>query len=881
MKTKSAPVVRLGDYRQTDFVIDTVALTFRLDANSTLVTSRLSVERRDGVSADVPLVLDGDELTLEDLKIDGLPAQPDRYTVSPSRLEIRQLPSRAAFVLEIETRLSPDSNTKLMGLYRSNGVYCTQCEAEGFRRITYFLDRPDVLAVYSTRLEARRAEAPLLLSNGNPVEAGSLEDGWHFATWHDPHPKPSYLFALVAGDLGVVTQDFTTRSGRAVALKIHVEHGKEPLATYAMNALVRSMRWDEQTFGREYDLDVFMIVAVSDFNMGAMENKGLNIFNDKYVLADPDTATDADYANIEAIIAHEYFHNWTGNRITCRDWFQLCLKEGLTVYRDHAFSADMRSPAVKRIAEVRLLKAHQFPEDSGPLAHPVRPTRYREINNFYTATVYEKGSEVVRMLATILGPADFRKGLDLYFTRHDGDAATVEDFLACFEDATGTNLTQFANWYHQAGTPAVTITSRFDRKAKALIVQFEQSVPPTPGQTRKKLMHIPLRLGLFNKTGGEITPSRVSGIKVSGDVLHLTRRHHQVTFSGLEDRPVLSINRSFSAPVNIHYQQAVSDLAHLARHETEPYSRWQALNELAIRTLITSTGAIRAGKPASCDPVLIESVLAAVTDDRLDPALRAQVLALPGESDIAREIGNDIDPDAIHQARSFVIDAIAEANTAVFDQLAEAFSPDEPFRPDAPGAGRRALYVASLLYRARGRGNSAAVQAAYKHADNMTVLSGTLQILAHEFAGHAQTLQALDDFENRYTDNPLVIDKWLAIQATVPGPGTLKRVEALMGSAHFSPANPNRVRALIGSFVAGNPIGFNDIEGRGYAFLAEQVTVLDQSNPQVAARLLTAMRSWRSLEPVRREKARAALGMIAERDALSTDVRDIAERTLG
>lgn len=880
MNTETGPVFRLDEYRPTDFEVDTVALTFRLDPVDTLVTSSLSIKRRAGVPAGAPLILDGDELTFEELHINGQTADPDCYDVSPNRLEIRQLPTSDAFTVTVKTRIAPESNTKLMGLYRSNGNYCTQCEAEGFRRITYFLDRPDVLAVYTTRLEAKRSQAPLLLSNGNPVNAGDLEGDWHFAEWHDPHPKPSYLFALVAGDLGVVEQGFTTRSGRPVDLKIHVEHGKEPLAAYAMDALIRSMRWDEDVFGREYDLDVFMIVAVSDFNMGAMENKGLNIFNDKYVLADPQSATDADYANIEAIIAHEYFHNWTGNRITCRDWFQLCLKEGLTVYRDHAFSADMRSRAVKRIAEVRLLKAHQFPEDSGPLAHPVRPVRYSEINNFYTATVYEKGSEVVGMLATILGPADFKKGLDLYFDRHDGDAATVEDFLTCFEDATGADLDQFSTWYHQAGTPAVTIASHYDRQKKALIVDLEQTVPPTPDQAKKKLMHIPLRVGLFDRAGREIAASQVTGIKVTGDVLHLTKRHHEVAFSDLDDGAVLSVNRSFSAPVNIQFQQGAADLAHLARHETEPYSRWQALNELAVRELIGATQDLRNGQPVSCDAVLTESLLACLADDTLEPALRAQMLSLPSEADIAREIGNDIDPDAIYTARKAVIQSLATSGAAVFSQIVDTFTPTGRFAPDAQSAGRRALFVAGLYFDAISQGGPKNVLAAYHDADNMTLLSATLGILAHQFTAHTGTAAALKGFEKQFRNNPLIIDKWLAVQATIPGPQTLDRVIELSASDHFTLDNPNRIRALIGSFVTGNPTGFNDTEGRGYRFLAEQVMELDSSNPQVAARLLTAMRSWRSLEPVRRENARTALKSILARTTLSTDVKDIAERTL-
>ncbi|WP_419913240.1 aminopeptidase N [Hoeflea sp.] len=872
--------VRLEDYKPTAFEIETVDLTFRLDPARTIVTSRLSMRRRNGEPAS-PLVLDGDELTFVELKIDGHAAGSDRFEASPSRLEVRDLPQTEFFTLEIVTEVAPADNTKLMGLYRSSGVYCTQCEAEGFRRITYFLDRPDVLAIYTTRIEAPKEDAPLLLSNGNPTDSGDLGEGWHYAVWHDPHPKPSYLFALVAGDLAVVRDDFVTASGRPVKLEIYVEHGKEARAAYAMDALKRSMKWDEERFGREYDLSVFMIVAVSDFNMGAMENKGLNIFNDKYVLADADTATDTDYANIEAIIAHEYFHNWTGNRITCRDWFQLCLKEGLTVYRDHEFSADTRSRPVKRIAEVRLLKAHQFPEDSGPLAHPVRPLRYSEINNFYTATVYEKGSEVVRMLATILGTEDFKRGLDLYFTRHDGDAATIEDFLACFEDATGVDLSQFSVWYHQAGTPVLSVGSRYDTSAKKLIVDIEQSVPPTPGEERKKLMHIPLRFGLFDPQGKEITARTVSGIEFSGDVLHIRERKHAVVFENVIDRPTLSLNRSFSAPVNIRYEQSSADLAHLARFETDPYSRWQSLSDLAMRELIRATGATRDGQTVRCDGSLIESLLTTLDDSSLEPALRGQAISLPGEADIAREIGTDIDPDAVHAARSGVMDEIARHGQDVFENIGESILPGGRYSPDAEAAGRRALYLAAISYLTRVALPPEALLPIIRSADNMTIMSGVLGILVHRFPGSAGAETALAEFELRFRDNPLVIDKWLSIQATIPGPNTLERVLQLMGTRHFSIENPNRVRALIGSFAAGNPTGFNLPDGAAYDFLAGQIIDLDARNPQVAARILTAMRSWKSLEPVRRERARIALSEIAQHSPLSPDVRDIADRTLG
>ncbi len=881
MKTDIGQTIRLEDYRPTDFIISAVDLTFRLNPDETQVTCRMTLSRRNGTPANAPLVLDGDELEFMSLKIDDRPAAGDQYDVSPSRLEIRNLPESGNFRLEIVTEIAPAKNTKLMGLFRSNNVYCSQCEAEGFRRITYFLDRPDVLAVYTTRIEANRSEAPLLLSNGNPVEKGDLEDGWHYALWHDPHPKPSYLFALVAGDLAVVREPFITRSGKAVTLEIYVEHGKEVQAGYAMDALKRSMRWDEERFGREYDLSIFMIVAVSDFNMGAMENKGLNVFNDKFILADPDTATDADYAHIEAIIAHEYFHNWTGNRITCRDWFQLCLKEGLTVYRDHEFSADMRSRPVKRIAEVRLLKAHQFPEDSGPLAHPVRPVQYSEINNFYTATVYEKGSEVVRMLATVLGQADFSKGLDLYFERHDGQAATIEDFIACFETAATVDLTQFSRWYHQAGTPAVAVTTTYDRANRELEVQFEQSIPATPGQSQKMPMHIPLRFGLFAANGDELATPMISGVDQANGVLHLKQRSHSVVFKNIRERPVLSLNRSFSAPINIHFEQSADDLALLAKYETNAYSRWQSLNKLATDELVAATNATRANTKPVCSDLLLESLLATAVDITLEPALRSQALTLPGEADIAREIGTNIDTDAIHVAHKGILGIIAKTGLEDFNAVLRETRIGGPFSPDATSAGQRALYLTALSYLARHPIAHEELLDIYRSADNMTVLSGVLVILAHQHQHTSSAKTALADFETRFRDNPLVIDKWLTIQATVPGSDTLDQVRNLMQSPHFSIDNPNRVRALIGSFVAGNPTGFNSHDGKGHAFLAEQVIALDSLNPQVAARMLTAMRSWQSLEPVRRENARAALASISDVKTLSMDVRDIVNRTLG
>jgi aminopeptidase N len=647
-----------------------------------------------------------------------------------------------------------------------------------------------------------------------------------------------------------------------------------------MDALKRSMKWDEQRFGREYDLDIFMIVAVSDFNMGAMENKGLNVFNDKYVLADPETATDGDYANIEAIIAHEYFHNWTGNRITCRDWFQLCLKEGLTVYRDHEFSADQRSRPVKRIAEVRHLKSEQFPEDAGPLAHSVRPDKYREINNFYTTTVYEKGSEVTRMIATLLGRDDFKKGMDLYFERHDGDAATVEDFVKCFEDASGRDLTQFSLWYRQAGTPLVSASGAYDAAKGSFTLSLEQMVPATPGQPAKEPMHIPLSTALILDNGQIAEPVSVKGGEFRDGVLHLTERSQTFEFTGISSRPVLSLNRSFSAPVNLHFDQTPADLVQIARHDTDMFARWQALTDLALPNLIQAAADIRDGKDVSCNPELIATLLETAGNDALEPAFRAQALALPSEADIARELGGNTDPDAIHAARNGVLTAIAKAGVETFRRLILTLKGDGSFTPDAESAGRRALANSALSYLSYAEASPERAATAFAEADNMTDLSQALTVLAHRFPASAETAAALAAFEQRFAHNALVIDKWFTIQATIPGEAALERIHSLMQSKHFIATNPNRVRSLIGTFAFANPTGFNRADGTAYQFLAERIIEIDSRNPQLAARILTSMRSWRSLEATRADHARAALMTIERSAGLSTDVRDIVERVL-
>ncbi|MGB3386923.1 MAG: aminopeptidase N [Pseudaminobacter sp.] len=880
MRTDTGQVFRLEDYRPSEYLIPRTGLAFRLSPDSTSVVAELAIERRNDSTENPPLVLDGDGLTLKRIEIDGKPLDPAAYEATPDRLTIKTLPDARRFQLLVETEIAPSRNQALMGLYRSNNVYCTQCEAEGFRRITYFLDRPDILSVYTVRIEARREETPLLLANGNPTEHGDLAHGWHYAVWHDPFPKPSYLFALVAGDLGRLADSFVTASGRKVELGIYVEHGKERLAAYAMDALKRSMRWDEEVFGREYDLDVFNIVAVSDFNMGAMENKGLNIFNDKYVLADEETATDTDFANIEAIIAHEYFHNWTGNRITCRDWFQLCLKEGLTVFRDHEFSADQRSRAVKRIAEVRTLRAHQFPEDQGPLAHPVRPRRYREINNFYTATVYEKGSEVVRMIRTILGRDMFRQGMDLYFERHDGEAATIEDFLKVFEDVSGRDLSQFALWYHQAGTPNVTVAASHDPASRQLTLEIEQSVPPTPSESRKRVMHIPLAFGLVGPDGKDIAYDGVEGASIEGDVLHLRKRRHTVRFSGVEARPAISLNRGFSAPITLSVEQSQQDQYFLARHDSDAFSRWQAFNTLLTETLIAAFRRSRGGKPLEFGSDLLELAGTIAANDTLEHAFRALALTLPGEADIAREAASNIDPDAILAGREALMAAIAQANADLFTKLYQDLRSDGPFSPDAASAGRRALRNVLLDYLSTLPKGAALAATHFAEATNMTDRAAALTVLAHRHIDTAEAKDALAAFEARYRSDALVMDKWFQIQASAPGAGTVDRVKALMTHPAFALTNPNRVRSLVGTFATINQTGFHRADGAGYVLFVETVLAVEKRNPQVAARLATALRSWRSLEPERQAKAREALLTISRTENLSADLRDIVERTL-
>ena len=884
MRTDQAQPVRLSDYRVPDYLIDTVMLDVRLDRHATRVMSTLAIRPNPDGRAGSPLVLDGDELVLKHATLDGIALTDTSSIATPDPFTLLAPPARP-FVLEIETEINPTANTKLMGLYRSGSAYCTQCEAEGFRRITYFLDRPDVLSVYTVRIEADREDAPILLSNGNPGATGAIAGSTrHVAVWHDPHPKPCYLFALVGGDLGMIEDAFTTASGRQVKLAIYTEPGKQHLADYAMDALKRSMRWDEEVFGREYDLDVFNIVAVSDFNMGAMENKGLNVFNDKYVLASPETATDGDYAGIETVIAHEYFHNWTGNRITCRDWFQLCLKEGLTVFRDHEFSADMRSRPVRRIAEVRGLRGAQFSEDGGPLAHNVRPDVYSEINNFYTPTIYEKGSEVIRMLKVLIGDQAFRAGMDLYFERCDGTATTIEVFLQCFADVSGRDLSQFSLWYHQAGTPLLKVTTEWNEEKGEIAIGLEQSCPPTPGQPTKKDMVLPILLGLVSPTGGELPLIPSDGIQpldqADRGLICSSTKSRSVTFAGLKARPVVSILRGFSAPIKVEFDRSDADLVTLVAHDSDSFNRWQASQSLAIRLLTASTMAIRAGQPPTFEPSYAEALGHVLDGAATDPAFAAQGLSLPGVADMAREIGQDVDTDAIYQAREALRTDLGVTLGQRLRDLYDKLGDDEPYNPGAEAAGRRSLrHVALDLYAAGDRLHGTELaKRQFDTATNMTDRMAALGVLA-QVPGLARE-DALATFYEMFKVDALVIDKWFALQAMQPDPDVLDRIRELMMHPAFSIKNPNRVRSLIGSFAGGNPTRFNAADGSGFDFVADVVIELDRINAQVAARLLSSFKSWRSLEAGRRGKAQAALRRVASVGSLSADVADIATRSL-
>jgi aminopeptidase N len=854
-----------------------VDLDFRILPENTRVRALLTIEPHPDTAPGTPLVLDGDDLRLESIALDGAPMLAADYATDANGLTLVELPHRR-FVLETEVILQPEGNTKLMGLYRSSGTWCTQCEPEGFRRITYYLDRPDILATFKVTMRAPRDVAPVLLANGNLVEKGAANDGMHYAVWHDPFPKPSYLFALVAGNLGSITDSFTTASGREVDLAIYCEHGKEDQCHWAMDSLKRSMSWDERRFGREYDLDIFNIVAVSDFNFGAMENKGLNIFNDKLVFAQPESATDADYDNIERVIAHEYFHNWTGNRITCRDWFQLCLKEGLTVYRDQEFTSDERSRAVKRISDVVTLRSAQFPEDGGPLAHPARPDQYREINNFYTPTVYEKGAEIVRMLATLLGEVGFRKGMDLYFERHDSEATTIEAFLAAFAEANTVDLEHFKTWYLQAGTPKLTVEDSYDAEQQSYTLKLTQETQPTPGQPTKQPLVIPLKFALIGPNGSPMNWNDVSGAVVRDDLIVVDAARAEVTFTGVPSRPVPSLLRGFSAPVVLETTADMEDQLFLARHDDDPFGRWQALQDVGMALAIA---AIQGTPWSEAD---VSALSAAMGDtlgsENLDDAFKALALQLPSEAQIARNLAKDVDPDRIHDVRAALARAVFEPLALPLLQRYRTLSSGAAYSPDAASTGRRALRnrAMGLLVASDAAGAAALAAQQYHDAKNMTDRLAALSASALAWTSEAPALLA--DFYERFGNNPLVLDKWLAVTASVPREGVIERIGSVLADPAFPKTNPNRLRALMGTFAMNNPTQFTRRDGAGFRFVADFVGEVDKINPQVAARVLTGFRIWPMLEESRRKEAHSALSALQSKGALSRNTADILARML-
>ncbi len=851
MKQTAARPVRLVDYAPPDWLVEKVELSFRLAPRATRVLARIRFLPNPR-TAGRELWLDGEGLTLIRAAIDDIPVDPEPVA-GGLRLDPAGLPD-GPFTWEAEVEIDPAANTALEGLYLSNGMFCTQCEAEGFRRITYYPDRPDVMARFRVRIES---DLPVLLSNGNPVGAGP---GW--AEWEDPWPKPAYLFALVAGDLVARRDNFTTRSGRAVALRLWTRAGDRDKTGFAMQALKAAMRWDEQTHGREYDLDIFQIVAVSDFNMGAMENKGLNIFNTAAVLASPNTATDAAFARIEAIVAHEYFHNWTGNRITCRDWFQLSLKEGLTVYRDQCFSADRRSAAVQRIEDVLALRGRQFREDNGPLAHPVQPESYIEINNFYTATIYEKGAELIRMLAILVGARAYRRALDLYFSRHDGQGATIDDWLRVFEDATGRDLRQFRRWYSQAGTPRIGVEENFNDGSYT--ITFTQETPPTPGQETKHPLHIPIAVGLLGPDGRELVPTRV---------LELTEPRQSFRFEGLDAAPVASILRGFSAPVILTRQPPAAELAFLLAHDTDPFNRWEAGRALSKQVL----SAMIAGKAAP-DPAYLEALAGMLGDDRLDPAFRALALRRPSQDDIAQSLhdaGLTPDPGAIFAALERLGRAVAGHLRELVERLTPQMEIAGPYRPDAEQAGKRALALELLDLTTRRDGGRAAA-ALYARADNMTLKQGALAALLQAGRGTAE----LADFHARWRGDALVIDKWFALQVLHAAPQrAVATARKLAGHPDFNWKNPNRFRALLGG-LAMNSAGFHDPSGAGYRLLADWLIRLDPVNPQTAARLSGAFETWRRYDADRQALMRGELERISRSPGLSRHTGEMVARML-
>ena len=878
MNTKHNTIY-LKDYCPPAYLINEVELHFDLFEDRVEVESRLvCVRNKEGAADKESLVLLGQNLLLKEIKLDGKELAESDYTVAEETLTIDDVPEE--FVLEIKTEIYPHQNTALEGLYKSSGNFCTQCEAEGFRKITYFPDRPDVLARYTVHITADKERYPVMLSNGNLIDSGDLEQGRHFSRWLDPFPKPSYLFALVAGNLTKIADNFVTRSGRDISLEIYVEHHNNDKCDHAMASLKKAMRWDEDTFDLEYDLDQYMIVAVDDFNMGAMENKGLNVFNSKYVLARPDTATDADYEGIEAVIGHEYFHNWTGNRVTCRDWFQLSLKEGLTVFRDQQFTADMVSPAVKRIQDVRMLRNVQFPEDNGPMAHPVRPASFIEINNFYTVTVYEKGAEVIRMLHTLLGPELFKKGLSLYLNRHDGQAVTCDDFVRVMAEVSGRDLTHFKNWYNQAGTPQLFVAGEYDADQQIYTLTIRQELGASPGQSQKDPYHIPVVIGLLAYDGGEILLQRQGQNQEQPGLLELHQEEEVFSFVRVPEEPVVSLLRNFSAPVKMDYPYSDKDLFLLMTNDNDPFNRWEAGQRFSVRLCQDLIADYQQKIELKLRDDLVEVFKGILTEGNVsDKAFFAQLLTLPSEEYLGEQM-DVVDVEAIHAVRRFVRQSLAAALRDDFTSLYHANHFSESYRYDPGLAGERSVKNLCLAYLMTLE-DDAAIELCltqFDSADNMTDQLAAFVGLVHSARPERQDV--VTRFYEQWQGDSLVLDKWFAVQATAPQPIALATVEKLLAHPAFQLKNPNKVRSLIGSFAAGNSVCFHDSTGAGYQFLADQIMVLDTINPQIASRLTARFSRWQRYDQGRQQMMRMQLERILSMDKVSKDVYEIASKSL-
>lgn len=878
-QTKS---IYLKDYKAPDFLIGHVDLTFELNEEQTRVLSTIQLQKQS-TSESNSLVLAGENLQLGEVKIDGALIDSTAYAVTDAELTLLNVPD--SFNLEIETFIKPQENLSLEGLFKSSGNYCTQCEAEGFRKITYFLDRPDVMALFTTTIIADKKKYPVLLSNGNPVESGDYDDGRHWAKWYDPFKKPCYLFALVAGDLAFIEDHYTTTSGTDVQLRIYVQHHNIDKCDFAMVSLKKSMQWDEETFAREYDLTVYNIVAVDDFNMGAMENKGLNVFNSKYVLAKQDTATDADFIGIEGVIGHEYFHNWSGNRVTCRDWFQLTLKEGLTVFRDQQFTADMNSSAPKRIDDVNILRTAQFAEDAGPMAHPIQPDSYQEINNFYTVTVYNKGAEIIRMIHTLLGKEKFRQGMDLYFERYDGQAVTTEEFVAAMEDVSRLDLKQFRHWYKQAGTPEVTVVENFDVNEKTYTLTLSQSTPATPGQDEKLPFHIPVKISLSDKNSQAMSLQMGDSVSSDNAVLNFTQSEQRFEFKNITEKPVLSILQGYSAPVKVNFERDDEELAFCMSHEKDDFNRWEAGQQLSTRLILSLVKSINSGNELSLPDYYIAACKKTLNDETLDKALIARALTLPSLVYIG-EMMPVIDVDAIHQAREFIYSDLAQN---LESDLLNVYQANVQHAYDLSPASMAERFLRNqalsyLMYR-EDQGESLAKQQ-YQSADNMTDQMAAFRSLVHHET--ASSNEVIDAFYQQWKQDNLVMDKWFTVQATAPyllssasgdSPAT-DRITRLFEHEDFDIKNPNRVRALLGAFCAGNPLCFHDVSGFGYDLLGKYIETIDIMNPQIASRLCVPLTRWKRFSERRQQLMKSELQRLILLPTLSKDVSELVEKSL-